>query len=92
MSRILLTGGAGFIGSHVLDALVGRVGVVADRGTYPGDFVGCHRHANAASTNHDPAISPAVDDVACDFDSEIGIVAALLGIRPAINQLDHATR
>jgi hypothetical protein len=70
----------------VLDSLMGRVGVVADRGTDAGDFIGRDTDTYAASTNDDPTIDIARNQLSGDGNRKIGVITARLGIGPAVNE------
>ena len=93
MSRILLTGGAGFIGSHVLDALVGRgqaVTVVDDFDDYYDPAIKRENIAGARATGRVRVVEGDIRDSSLwdglgteDWQAVIHL-AARAGVRPSI--------
>ena len=61
-------------GHDVLDALVGRVHVVAERGADAGDLVGGDADADAAAADEHAAIGLAGDDRFAGLQGEVGII------------------
>ena len=58
----------------VLDALVGRVGVVANGGADAPNLVGCHGGSDARPADEDPAIDLTITDGMTETSGEIRIV------------------
>ena len=65
----------------VLDALVRGEGVVAERGSDPGELVRRDRRADAAAANDHAALGAPVEDGARDGGGEVGIVVARASAR-----------
>lgn len=72
----------------MLDTLVGRVGVMANRRANAGDFVSRNADADPAATDQNAAIRLAADDLASDGFSKVGIITTSLIVRSTI---DHAS-
>ena len=70
--------------NDIIDALVRRVRVVAQRGAYPGDFVGCDGGADARATHHDPAICPTRLHVATDEPRYVRKIDRLCAVRSVV--------
>ena len=63
----------------VLDALVGRVGVVADGGTDPAHLVGGHRRTDPGAADEDAALRGAARDGVAQALGEVGVVIVRVG-------------
>ena len=94
MSRILVTGAAGFIGSHVCDALLGRGDSVVGLDCFDDFYDPAAKRRNLAACARHPAFSlieadirdpAAVDRALAGVDAVIHL-AARAGVRPSIHQ------
>jgi UDP-glucuronate 4-epimerase len=94
MARILVTGGAGFIGSHLCEALLRRGDAVValdnfddfyDPATKRANLVACREHPRFTLAEGDLRDAGFVTDAAKDVDVIVHL-AARAGVRPSIEQ------
>ena len=71
----------------VLNALVRRIGVVAQSGAHPGNPVGGHRRANAAPAEQDAALGPVLAQGSTDGLRIIGIVHGIGAVGAQVEDL-----
>src|SRR5579884_2172302 len=71
----------------VLDALVRRIGVVAQSGADAGQFVGSYRCAHPAAADQDATLGAPVQQLESKFFRVIWIIDGLCVVRAEVNQL-----
>jgi UDP-glucuronate 4-epimerase len=86
--KVIVTGGAGFIGSHIVDALLARGDEVLALDTRPDleNLASARQHANFTYANcdvRDLAQLDAAIDASVEYDAVIHL-AALVGVRPSL--------
>lgn len=94
MLRIVVTGGAGFIGSHLCEALIARGHEVVSLDNYDDFYDPAIKRANLSAVEGAPRFTAVVGDIRCEADVTAAMapppdvivhLAARAGVRPSID-------